>query len=53
LSLITFILCALRVAHRGVFLIVGIAVLALAVRRGAHRPSGESFPALTPSGDES
>jgi hypothetical protein len=48
LSLLTFVLCALRVAHRGAFLIVGLAVLALAIRRGAHRPSGESFPALAP-----
>jgi len=48
LSVLTFVLCALRVAHRGVFLIVGLAVLALAIRRGAHRPSGESFPALAP-----
>jgi hypothetical protein len=46
LSLLTFILCALGVARRGVFLTVGLAVLALAIRRGAHRPSGESFPAL-------
>jgi hypothetical protein len=46
LSLLTFILCALGAAHRGVFLSVGLAVLALAFARGAHRPSGESFPAL-------
>jgi hypothetical protein len=48
LSLMTFILCAIGAAHTGVFLVAGMAVLALAVRRGAHRPSGESFPALTP-----
>jgi hypothetical protein len=48
LSLLTFILCALRVAHRGVFLAAGLAILALAVRRGAHRPLGESFPPLPP-----
>ncbi len=46
LSLLTFILCALGAAHRGVFLAVGLGVLGLAFRRGAHRPSGESFPAL-------
>ena len=48
LSLLTFILCALGVAHGGVFLAAGSAVLALAFRRGAHRPSGESFPPLPP-----
>src|SRR5438477_5325085 len=46
LSLATFVLCAVGVAYRGVFLAVGLAVLALAFARGAHRPLGESFPAL-------
>src|SRR5579864_46226 len=46
LSLMTFLLCAIGLARRGVFLVAGIAVLALAIRRGAHRPSGESFPSL-------
>jgi hypothetical protein len=46
LSLLTFVLCAVHIAHRGVFLVAGLAVLALAVLRGAHRPSGDSFPAL-------
>src|SRR5579864_1861706 len=46
LSLLTFILCALGIAYRGVFLFAGITVLAVAVIRGAHRPNGDSFPAL-------
>src|SRR5260370_25695095 len=48
LSLLTFILCAAGLARRGVFLALGLAVLAIAIRRGAHRPVGESFPALPP-----
>ena len=48
LSLMTFLLCAIGIARRSVFLVAGIAVLALAIRRGAHRPSGESFPPLAP-----
>src|SRR5579872_6590637 len=46
LSLLVFVLCALHAAHRGIFLAVGIGVLALAVWRGAHRPRGESFAPL-------
>ena len=46
LSLLTFTLCALGAAHRAVFLAVGLAILLLALARGAHRPSGESFPCL-------
>src|SRR6266849_8127151 len=44
LSLLTFLLCALGAARKGMFLAIGIGVLAVAVRRGAHKPSGESLP---------
>ena len=46
LSLLTFILCAAGLARRGVFLAAGLVILSIAVRRGALRPAGESFPAL-------
>ena len=46
LSLIVFLLCALQLVYDGVFLAVGLIVLGLAIRSGAHRSSGEQFPAL-------
>src|SRR5881394_1479347 len=48
LSLLTFLLCAVGAARKGVFLAAGLAVLGIAFRRGAHRPSGDSLPPLPP-----
>ena len=44
LSLLTFLLCALGAARKGMFLAIGIGVLAVAAWRGAHKSSGESLP---------
>jgi len=46
LSLLTFVLCALGVARKGVFLVAGLAILATAVWRRAHVSSGKSLPPL-------
>ncbi len=46
LSFAVFLLCAAGVARRGVFLILGLVVLAVAFRRGAHQPLGETLPQL-------
>src|SRR2546427_5100561 len=46
LSLLTFLLCAVGAARQRVFLAVGLGVLALAFRRGALRPSGDSLPPI-------
>src|SRR5437899_4578768 len=46
LSLLTFLLCAAGVARKNVFLGTGVAVLAAAVWRGAHRSQGESLPPI-------
>ena len=46
LSAIVFAICALRVVHRGVFLVIGLAIIGYAVYSGAWRASGESFPPL-------
>ncbi len=46
LSAIVFAICALRVVHRGVFLVIGLAIIGYAVYSGALRASGESFPPL-------
>jgi hypothetical protein len=46
LSLTVFVLCAMHQARPWVFLILGVAVLGLACRRGAHRAPGEQLPAL-------
>jgi len=46
LSAITFLLCALGAARKGVFLGVGLVALAIAVWRGMHRPVGEPLPPL-------
>jgi hypothetical protein len=48
LSTLVFLLGALHVARKGVFLWAGIAVLALAWRRGVYRAQGEPFPELDP-----
>src|SRR5438552_19015431 len=46
LSLLTFLLCAVGAARKGVFLAVGLIILAIAVRKGAHRPQVDSLPPL-------
>ena len=46
LSLLVFAACALGVARKGLFLWLGIAILALAWRRGVHKPLGEPLPPL-------
>jgi hypothetical protein len=46
LSLLTFVLCAIGLARKNVFLLAGLAILSIAVRRGAHRPTGERFAPL-------
>jgi len=48
LSLLTFFLCTVGAARKGVFLAVGVTLLAIAVWRGAHRATGESFAPLPP-----
>lgn len=46
LSLSVFAISAVHQARPWVFLILGVAVLALAYRRGGHHPVGERLPAL-------
>jgi hypothetical protein len=46
LSLLVFLTCILGCARKGVFLWIGIAILALAWWRGAHKPAGELLPPL-------
>jgi hypothetical protein len=46
LSLAVFLLCAVGMARQRVFLGIGIAVLALAYRSGAHRSAGDPLPPL-------
>lgn len=46
LSAIVFALCAARVAWKAVYLTIGLAILACALLRGAHRPKGNPFPPL-------
>jgi hypothetical protein len=46
LSLIIFVLCVLKLAHRGVFLALGFLILAWAFRIGAHRGRGKEFAPL-------
>jgi hypothetical protein len=46
LSLLTFLLCAAGAARKGVFLVAGMMILAVAVWRGAHRASGDALPPI-------
>ncbi|MEN6533655.1 MAG: hypothetical protein ABFD89_08330 [Bryobacteraceae bacterium] len=46
LSFLVFLLSAAQLARKGVFLALGILVIAVAIRRGAHHPAGESQPPL-------
>src|SRR5881628_3234273 len=46
LSLLTFLFCVAGVARKSVFLAAGIIILAIAVRRGAHRSTGDPLPPI-------
>jgi hypothetical protein len=46
LSLAVFCLAALRIAWEVTFLPLGAALIAVAVRKGAHRPAGDPLPPL-------
>ena len=46
LSAIVFLLCAAHLAWKGLFLILGLAIIAYALRTGANQPRGGSFPPL-------
>src|ERR1700693_213102 len=46
LSAVVFVLCAAQLAWKALFLVLGLAIIAYALRSGAHRPSGDSFPPL-------
>src|SRR5438552_454095 len=48
LSLLTFLLCAVGAVRQLVFLTIGLGVLALAFRLGAHRSTGDSLPSIPP-----
>src|SRR6266852_1767516 len=48
LSLLTFLLSAVGAARQRVFLAAGLGVLAVAFRRSALRPSGESLKPIPP-----
>src|SRR5437867_2933155 len=48
LSLIVFLLSAAGAARPSVFLAAGLAILGIALRRGAHRPLGKSLPPVPP-----
>ena len=47
LSAIVFLLCSVRLAHRGVFLGVGLAIIGYAVHSGVHRRMGKPLPPLS------
>src|SRR5258705_9755757 len=46
LSLLTFLLCAVGAARQRVLLAIGLGMLALAFRKGAHRSTGKPFPPI-------
>lgn len=47
LSALVFSLTMLHLAHKGVFLAVGLLLIAIAVWRGVHRSQGEPLPPLS------
>src|SRR5690242_2046848 len=47
LSLVVFLLTAAGQAHRGTFLAAGLLIIALALRRLAHRPPASTDPPLS------
>jgi hypothetical protein len=46
LSTIVFVLCAAHLAWKALFLVLGLAIILYALRSGAHKPRGNSFPPL-------
>lgn len=46
LSAIVFVLCAAHVAWKALLLVLGLAIILYALRSGAHRAAGASFPPL-------
>ena len=46
LSAIVFVLCLLKLAHKGVFLVLGLVILTWAFRSGAYRAHGKEFAPL-------
>ena len=46
LSSIIFVLCAMHLAWKALFLVLGFAIILFALRTGVHRSGGESFPPL-------
>jgi hypothetical protein len=46
LSLLVFAACALGLARKGLFIWLGVAILALAWRRGVYQPLADSLPPL-------
>lgn len=46
LSAIVFVLCAVQLGWKSLFLVLGIAIILYALRSGAHHPRGDSFPPL-------
>ena len=45
-SLLVFVIAALHIAQKGVYLAVGLAIIAAAVRLGAHRNVAPAYPPL-------
>ncbi|MBV8820298.1 MAG: discoidin domain-containing protein [Acidobacteriaceae bacterium] len=46
LSAIVFVLCCVKLARKGVFLVVGAMAIGSAIRLGLHRSRGEALPAI-------
>jgi hypothetical protein len=47
LSAIVFALSTIKLASKGVFLALGLAIIGYALYSGAHRPNGDEFPRLS------
>src|SRR5450755_1659643 len=47
LSAIVFALSTVKLASKGVFLALGLAIIGYALYSGAHRPNGDEFPRLS------
>src|SRR5258707_1222999 len=46
LSAIVFALCAMKLVHKGVFLVLGATAILAVWRKGGYRAKGNEFPAL-------
>ena len=49
LSFLVFLLCSVKLARKGVFLALGIAIIAYAFYSGAHHSEARAFPPLSPT----